>query len=128
MFILSTADERRKVSWSQYQSELKNRAAETFLYDDITARIYHPSSTSWSAGRSPMMRSIILHLAHNNYPAKDVEIADELNDGQRDPAAAVRQAIRRINIKFPDLIISTGGMGYLLNPDIDWLVVTETGT
>lgn len=121
---LITAAGQFPVTWRIYQNEKEIRRGDTFIYDDVAARIYPFSSPSIPAGDKPMQRSVLLHLAHNRYPQMSASIADDLNEGQKNPAQAVRGAIVQIREISKDLIITTG-QGYLLNPDIPWLVITE---
>lgn len=123
-FIIASPKRSDEVSWSKHTQVMADREAFAFIYNDVRGRIYRQSAPSEPIG-GHMKRAVLLHLAQSRHPQSAAVIADELNEGQRDSAAAVRQAIQRLNRDMPELVIRIPWRGYLLNPAMAWLVIWE---
>lgn len=121
---LFSNDGSKILSFHEYKSYMKNKNEYDFIYDSIIERFYIKDKPSIPSGSFIQGTEVIKYLAKARYPIGSRELASELFLRSNDSGALIRQAIKRIRDKtLVDLILYVDKRGYILNPQVDWLII-----
>lgn len=112
------------LSYHEYQSFIQNKKEYDFIYDSVIERFYIKDRRSIPAGAYELGSEILKYLASASYPISSDDLANELMLRNNYSGALIRQAIKRIRDKtLTDLILYVDKRGYLLNPQINWVII-----
>lgn len=121
---MTSNDGSNILSYHEYQSFIQNKKEYDFIYDSVIGRFYIKGKPSIPAGAYEHGSEILKYLVSARYPINSDDLANELMLRSNDPGALVRQAIKRIRDKtLSDLILYVDKRGYLLNPQIKWVII-----
>ena len=121
---LFSNDGSKILSSHEYQSYMKNKNEYDFIYDSVKERFYIKDKPSIPAGAYDVGTEILKYLASVHYPIGAEYLAEEIQMRAKDASALIRQAIKRIRDKtLVDLILYVDRKGYILNPQLDWVII-----
>lgn len=125
LFTKITNKSENRLSYQEYESDKKSCTYD-FIYDEFKQFGKLGNGVPINIGKN-LEGKIIIHLAHSKTKNTSKIIADKLDVRSLNPDSSIRQAICNLNKKVSGspIIISDPIRGYLLNPELNWVVYEE---